>query len=95
MELPVRCGSKLEVRAVVFFFAVQGGGLVEIYRLIRETYGDECPVITIRFANQMVNLNRFFPPARQKNERLRTSNLDPQRTGSSIFAILPRVLEHC
>ncbi len=63
MELPVRCESKLEVRAVVRFLRCGGGGggLVEIYCLIRETYGDECPVITIRFANQTVNLDRFFP----------------------------------
>ncbi len=48
MELPVRWGSKLEVRAVVRFFAVWWEKPVEIYRLICETYGDECPVITIR-----------------------------------------------
>ncbi len=48
MELPVRWGSKLEVRAVVRFLAVRGEKLVEIYCLIRETYGDECPVIAIQ-----------------------------------------------
>ncbi len=45
MELPVRCGSKLEVRVVVRFFAVRGKKLVEIYHLIRETYGYECQSI--------------------------------------------------
>ncbi len=43
MELPVRCGFKLEVREVVLFFAVLGEKLVEIYHLTCETYGDECP----------------------------------------------------
>ncbi len=56
-------GPSLEVHAVVRFSAVQGEKLVEIYRLIRETYGDECPV---RFANQMVDLDRFFPPHGKK-----------------------------
>ncbi len=60
MELPVRCRSKLEVRAVVGFFAVWGEKPVEIYRLIRETYGDECPVITIRKSFAQARLGVFF-----------------------------------
>ncbi len=54
--------------AVVRFFAVRGEKLVEIYHLIREMYGDDWAFITIRFANQMVNLNR--PPHTAKNELL-------------------------
>ncbi len=53
MELPVRWGSKLEVPAVVCFFAVQGEKLVEIYRLICETYGDE-------FWDSSRNLPKWF-----------------------------------
>ncbi len=82
MELPVRCGSKLEVRAVVRFFCRAEGNPVEIYHLICKTYGDDWAFITIRFANQIVNLNQFFPP-HGKNEH------------SSIFAILPRDTAAC
>ncbi len=66
MELPVRWGLKLEVHAVVRFCAVRGEKLVKIHHLIRETYGDECAFITIHFANQMLNLDHFFPPHGKK-----------------------------
>ncbi len=79
MELPVRCGSKLEVCAVVRFFAVRGEKLVKIYRLIRKMYGDECLVITISFANQTVNLNQFFPPHGKKTNDCENGYLGPAK----------------
>ncbi len=71
MELSVHCESKLEVRTGVCFFAMWGGNPVEVYRLICETYGGDWAFVTIHFANQTVNLDRFFPP-HGKNERLPT-----------------------
>ncbi len=63
-----------------------------LYKVYRELlFKRKIPVIAIRFANQMVNLDRFFPHTAKNRMTARTSNLDPQRTGSSIFAILPHV----